>query len=139
MLIGEFQHNIDPRGRINVPSKFKLDLGDRFIVTKGLDNCLFAYSLDEWSRLEEKIKALPLARSRDLQRFLFSGATEVEMDKQGRVLIPGNLRTYASLEKDVMVIGASVRAEIWDKDKWTDQANSITADMVAEAMDDLGF
>src|SRR5690554_3808910 len=113
MLIGEFQHNIDPKGRISIPSRFRVDLGERFIVTKGLDNCLFVYSLDEWGRLEEKIKALPLARSRDLQRFFFSGACEVETDKQGRILIPNNLRTYAGLERDAMIIGASVRAEIW--------------------------
>ena len=139
MLIGEFQHNIDQKGRISMPSKFRIDLGERFILTKGLDNCLFVYSSEEWQRLEEKIKSLPLAKSRDLQRFFFSGATEVEVDKQGRVLIPQNLREYAKLDKDAMVIGASVRAEIWNRSMWRDRVDSLTSDMIAEAMADMGF
>lgn len=139
MLIGEFQHNIDPKGRLFMPAKFRDNLGDCFIVTKGLDNCLFVYSIDEWKNLEEKIRALPLARSRDLQRFFFSGATEVQADKQGRILLPQNLRTYAELNKDVMVIGASNRAEIWNMANWEKACSGLTSDIIAEAMTELGF
>ncbi len=139
MLIGEYQSKLDPKGRVNFPAKLRDDLGEKFILTKGLDNCLFVYSEAEWANLEEKIKALPMSRARNLQRFLFAGAVEVETDKQGRVLIPANLREYAGLEKDILVIGASIRAEIWDQQRYHDTCDSLTSDMIAEAMDELGF
>lgn len=139
MLFGEYQHNIDEKGRIIMPAKFREDLGDSFILTKGLDNCLAVYSLGEWSTIEAQIRALPLSKSRDLQRFWFSGAAEVQPDKQGRIVIPVSLRSYGMLEKDVVVIGVSNRVEIWDKDRWETQSNSLTADSIAEAMGQLGF
>lgn len=139
MLIGEYQHNLDPKGRVFIPAHFREELGEHFIVTKGLDNCLFVYSTKEWSLLEEKIRALPLSKARNLQRFFFAGAADLAADKQGRVLIPQNLREYASLVKDVMIIGASNRVEIWDKRRWDDMCASITPESVAEAMDELGF
>ncbi|MEF9852728.1 MAG: division/cell wall cluster transcriptional repressor MraZ [Hydrogenoanaerobacterium sp.] len=139
MLIGEYAHSIDIKGRVNFPAKMRDHLGERFILTKGLDNCLFVYAGDEWARLEDKIKALPMSKARTLQRFLFSGAVEVELDKQGRIVIPQNLRDYAGLAKDVMIIGASTRAEIWDKDRWQESCNELTPQMVEQAMDDLGF
>lgn len=139
MLIGEYQHNLDEKGRVNFPAKLREGLGARFIITKGLDDCLFVYSEREWEVLEDKIRALPVSKSRGLQRFLFAGAVDVEPDKQGRVVIPQNLREYAGLEKEVMIIGASVRAEIWDKGRWERSCGELTADMVAQAMDDLGF
>ncbi|MEG2295244.1 MAG: division/cell wall cluster transcriptional repressor MraZ [Oscillospiraceae bacterium] len=139
MLIGEYQHTLDVKGRIHFPAKLREDLGETFIVTKGLDNCLFVYSLQEWSVLEDKIRSLPMSKSRGLQRFLFSGAVQVEPDKQGRIMLPINLREYASLDKEVMVIGASVRAEIWNKEKWNADCEEITSDMVSQAMEELGF
>jgi MraZ protein len=139
LLIGQYQHNIDPKGRMIMPSKFRDDLGEHFIVTKGLDGCLFVYSLAEWQVLEGKIRALPLSRSRELQRFFFSGAYEAEVDKQGRILISAPLRAYARLEKDVVVIGASTRCEIWDAAAWASQADALTPDTIAQAMNDLGF
>lgn len=139
MLIGEYQHSLDPKGRVNFPARLREGLGARFIITKGLDNCLFVYSEEEWKVLEDKIRALPVSKARSLQRFLFAGAVDVEPDKQGRVLIPANLREYAGLTKDVMVIGASVRAEIWDKDKWQQSCDDLTPDMIAASMDELGF
>ena len=139
MLIGEYAHSLDAKGRVNFPSRLREDLGDRFILAKGLDGCLFVYSLVEWAGLEEKIKSLPMSKARTLQRFLFSGAADVELDKQGRLVIPPNLREYAGLTKDVMIIGASNRAEVWDKDKWQASCDSLTPDMVAQAMEDLGF
>ncbi len=139
MLIGEFTPTIDTKGRLNFPSKLRDDLGGRFIITKGLDNCLFVYPMDEWQKLEEKIRALPLSKARTLQRFLFASACEAQIDSQGRVLIPQNLREYASLTKDVTVIGASVRAEIWDREKWQRSGEELTSESIEEAMDELGF
>ncbi|WRS27629.1 division/cell wall cluster transcriptional repressor MraZ [Oscillospiraceae bacterium MB08-C2-2] len=139
MLIGEFQHSLDSKGRVNFPAKMRDDLGSRFIVTKGMDSCLAVYPMEEWAVLESKIRALPMSKSRDLQRFLFAGAADLEPDKQGRVLIPQNLRDYAGLSKDVMIIGASVRAEIWDKARWEASCSELTAEHVAMAMEELGF
>ena len=138
-LIGQHQHIVDPKGRVFMPAHFREVLGEHFIATKGLDNCLFVYSLAEWSLLEEKIRALPLSKGRNMQRFFFAGAADLEADKQGRVLIPQNLRDYASLTKDVMIIGASTRVEIWDKQKWDYICGNITPQSVEEAMDELGF
>lgn len=139
MLIGEYSHNIDVKGRMNFPAKMREALGERFIITKGLDDCLFVYPIDEWEVLETKIKEMPLSKGRVLQRFFFSGACEVEPDKQGRILIPATLREYAQIEQNVMVIGASNRAEIWDKTKWDEMCTEITPSMLEKAMDELGF
>ncbi|KKE78068.1 division/cell wall cluster transcriptional repressor MraZ [Oceanobacillus caeni] len=120
MFMGEFQHNIDPKGRIIVPSKFREDLGESFVVTRGLDKCLFAYPMEEWKVLEEKLKKLPLTKkdARAFTRFFFSGAVECEVDKQGRINIPQSLRKYAALEKECVVIGVSDRIEFWSNDNW---------------------
>lgn len=139
MLIGEYQHNIDPKGRVIVPSKFREDLGERFYVTKGLDGCLFVLSPAEWDKLQEKIMSMPISKARGLQRFFFSGAAEVEPDKQGRILIPQNLREHAGLGKDVTVIGAAVRAEIWDTDRWNDYNQSQTDEAIEASMTLLDF
>lgn len=139
MLIGEYQHNIDPKGRVFIPARFRDELGEHFVVTKGLDGCLFIYSLEEWSGLEAKVRMLPLSKARNLQRFLFAGASEVEADKQGRVLIPINLREYASLDRETVITGVSNRVEIWDKSKWDSMCGNITPESVVEAMDELGF
>lgn len=118
--MGEFQHNIDAKGRMIVPAKFRQELGERFIVTRGLDQCLFVYPMDEWEILEEKLKKLPLTKkdARAFTRFFFSGATECEVDKQGRINIPPTLRAYAALDKECVVIGVSNRIELWAKEKW---------------------
>lgn len=137
MLIGEYAHSLDSKGRVNFPAKLRESLGSRFFITKGLDGCLFVYSEEEWKALENKIRALPMSKGRQLQRFFFAGAAEAEPDKQGRVLIPNSLREYAGLEKDIMFVGTLVRAEIWDKEKWEQNCNALTADMIAEAMDEL--
>lgn len=143
MFIGEYQHSIDAKGRVIMPSKFRDDLGLRFIVTKGLDNCLFVYSQREWTILEEKLKTLPLTskEARVFVRFFFSGATECETDKQGRILIPANLREHASLDKDLVIIGVSTRVEIWSKALWDGYTKdeSIDVDSIAEKMFQLGI
>ncbi len=120
--MGEYQHNIDTKGRIIVPAKFRDDLGDRFVVTRGLDKCLFAYPMNEWKILEEKLKKLPLTKkdARAFTRFFFSGAIECEVDKQGRINIPQPLRNYAVLEKECVVIGVSNRIEFWASENWED-------------------
>ena len=138
-MYGEYQHSLDAKGRVNFPAKLREALGARFFITRGLDNCLFAYSEQEWAGLEEKIRALPMSKARGLQRFFFAGAVDVEPDKQGRVLIPASLREFAGLEKDIVIIGASTRAEIWDLDRYNAANAELTSDMVAQAMDEIGF
>ena len=143
MLIGEFEHSLDAKGRLIMPAKLRESLGEKFVLTKGLDGCLFAFSIDEWTNFEEKLKALPLSNrnSREFTRFFLSGATECEIDKQGRFLIPGNLRDAANLEKDCSIIGVGTRIEIWDKEKWN-QYNSdenMSVEDIAENMTNLGI
>jgi MraZ protein len=115
MFLGEYQHSLDPKGRVTIPAKFRDELGDRFVATKGLDNCIFLYPEGEWKIIEEKIKVLPFTRAdvRSFARFFFSGASELEVDKQGRILLPANLRDYASIERDAIIIGVGSRIEIW--------------------------
>ncbi|MCX8074832.1 MAG: division/cell wall cluster transcriptional repressor MraZ [Clostridia bacterium] len=143
MLLGEYNHNLDEKGRVSVPSKFRDDLGASFIVTKGLDNCLFAYSKEEWQTFETKLKALPLTNinARNFIRFFFAGATECEIDKQGRINIPQNLREYAGLKKDLTIIGVSTRVEIWDKEKWENYTgpDNMDVDEIASQMSNLGI
>ena len=120
MFIGEYVHALDNKNRIIIPSKFREGLGERFVLTKGLDGCLYAYPMQEWMILEEKLKKLPLTNkdARAFVRFFFSGANEIEVDKQGRGLIPQNPLEYANLEKEIVSIGVSTRIEIWSKEKW---------------------
>lgn len=123
--MGEFQHNIDAKGRMIVPAKFRSGLGETFIITRGLDKCLFIYPMDEWHELEKKLKKLPLTKkdARAFIRFFFSGAMECEVDKQGRINIPQPLRNYAQLEKECVVIGVSNRVEVWSSNEWEDYFN----------------
>ena len=136
---GEYRHTIDAKGRLFIPAKLREELGERFVVTKGLDNCLFVYPMEDWHVLEDNIRALPMSKSRDLQRFFFSAAADSELDSQGRVLVPANLRAYAGLSKDVTIIGVSGRAEIWDSARWDAYNDDITTEDIASAMEDLGF
>ena len=143
--MGEFQHTVDPKGRLIVPAKFRDALGEKFVATKGLDNCLFVYPMGEWQALEQKLKSLPFTKAdaRAFVRFFFSGATECEVDKQGRILLPANLRDYAKLDKDVVVIGAGTRVEIWSRDNWdnySSQAESKYEENAEQLVDfDLGI
>ena len=143
MFIGEYQHTVDSKGRIIMPSKLREGLGQKFIVTKGLDNCLFVYPFEEWERFEKKLRTLPLTNrdARAFVRFFFSGATECILDKQGRILIPNNLREHAKLVKDAVIIGVSSRIEIWSKEEWDRYNNddSLSYDSIAEKMEQLGI
>ncbi len=143
MFIGEYEHSVDAKGRAIMPAKLREDIGENFIVTKGLDKCLFAYSKSEWANFEEKLKTLPLTNknARDFVRFFLSGAIECEIDKQGRFLIPANLRTYAKLEKEIVIIGVGTRLEVWNKGDWEKYSSeeNISADDIAENMTMLGI
>ena len=141
MLIGEYEHSLDAKGRLIMPSKLRQDIGEKFIITKGLDGCLFVFSQNEWNNFETKLKALPLSdkNARNFVRFFLSGATECEIDKQGRFLIPANLRESAKLEKDAMIVGVGTRLEIWNKETWLNCGENISADEIAENMTMLGI
>ena len=141
MLIGEYGHSLDTKGRLIMPAKLRQDMGEKFILTKGLDGCLFAFSQNEWLNFETKLKALPLSdrNARNFVRFFLSGATECEIDKQGRFLIPNNLRVAANLEKETVIIGVGTRLEIWDKATWDKCDENISADEIAENMTMLGI
>ncbi len=143
MFIGEYEHSIDAKGRLIMPAKLRDEIGEKFVITKGLDGCLFAYSQSEWTAFEEKLKALPLSskEARIFTRFFLSGAMECEIDKQGRFLIAGNLRDFAGLEKDVVIIGVNTRIEIWSKEKWLAYSSdeNINVDEIAENMTMLGI
>ncbi|PLR77492.1 cell division/cell wall cluster transcriptional repressor MraZ [Bacillus sp. V3-13] len=141
MFMGEYHHNIDNKGRLIVPAKFRDSLGEMFVLTRGLDQCLFGYPISEWKLIEEKLKSLPLTKkdARAFTRFFFSGATECELDKMGRINIAAPLVHYAKLEKECVVLGVSNRIEIWGKSIWEeyfDQSEESFAE-IAENM--IGF
>lgn len=143
MLIGEYEHSLDVKGRLIMPAKLRADIGEKFIISKGLDGCLFVFSQSEWSNFEAKLKELPLTNknARDFVRFFLSGATECELDKQGRFLIVNNLRAYAEIEKEVIIIGVGTRLEIWNKEKWEkyNSSENLSPDDIAENMTMLGI
>ena len=142
MFFGEYQHALDTKNRIIVPAKLREELGNKFVITKGLDGCLYDYPLAGWKILEEKLKTLPLTNkdARAFVRFFFSGACEIELDKQYRGVIPQNLKEYAGIEKDIVSIGVLSRVEIWSKEKWDEYNESnIDFDSISEKMNDLGI
>ena len=142
MIIGEYEHSLDTKSRLIMPAKLREDVGEKFIITKGLDGCLFGFSKQEWENFEEKLKTLPLTNknARDFVRFFLSGAIVEELDKQGRFLIPANLKEYANLDKEVVITGVGTRIEIWDKEKWKayNSEENLSADQIAENMEKLG-
>ncbi len=136
MFMGEYHHSIDEKGRIIIPSKFRSELGDSFVITRGLENCLFVYSLVEWNKIVDRLKKLPFTKkdARNFTRFFLSGATVTELDKQGRANINQSLIDFAKLEKECIVIGVNDRLEIWSKDGWENffNANSDQLSDIAE-------
>lgn len=136
MFMGEYHHSLDEKGRIIIPKNYREELGESFIVTRGLENCLFVYAMSEWNKIVEKLKKLPFTKkdARNFTRFFLSGATVVELDKQGRINIASPLMDYASLEKDCVVVGVNDRIEIWSKDKWENffQENQDSLSDIAE-------
>ena len=141
MFMGEYNHTIDAKGRLIIPSKFRETLGDTFVVTKGLDGCLFVYDNVEWNVFEEKLKSLPITNkdARQFARFFLAGAAEVEVDNQGRILVPNVLRDFAELNKDVVLIGVASRIEIWSKERFEGITAYEDMDEIAEHMAEFGL
>jgi len=138
MLIGEYHHNIDEKGRLVIPGKFREEIGDKFILTRGLDGCLFVYSISEWDKIISKLKTLPFTKkdARTFNRFFLSGATVCEFDKQGRINIANSLIDYADLKKECAIIGVNDRLEIWSLDKFNSliDANIDSLSDIAEGL-----
>lgn len=143
MLIGEYIHSLDSKGRLIMPAKLREDMGEKFIITTGLDGCLFGFSMPEWKKFEDKLKTLPITNknARNFVRFFLSGATECELDKQGRFLIASKLRAVAALDKDVAIIGAGTRIEIWNKEKWEEHNSeeNLSIEEIEKNMEELGI
>ena len=141
MFMGAYRHTIDAKGRLIIPVKFREELGPEFVLTKGLDGCLSAYPNSEWKILENKLRALPLndKDSRAFVRFFVSSATQCELDKQGRILIPAILREFAGLSKDVVLSGSLERLEIWSKEKWAENNDCEDMNAIAKGMKEQGI
>ena len=143
MLIGEYIHSLDSKGRLIMLAKLREDMGEKFIITTGLDGCLFGFSMPEWKQFEDKLKTLPITNknARNFVRFFLSGATECELDKQGRFLIASKLRAVAALDKDVAIIGAGTRIEIWNKEKWEEHNSeeNLSIEEIEKNMEELGI
>lgn len=140
MFMGEYDHSIDSKGRIIIPSKFREDLGDKFFITLGLDGCLFVYPKNEWQSFSEALLKLPGTKeARQLQRLFFAQAAECEPDKQGRILIPAKLRESAGLEKDIVLVGVLNKVEIWSKERWDSNNDYKDMDDIAEHMSQYGI
>ena len=142
MLIGEYTHNLDPKKRLSIPAKFRKELGGGAVLTRGLDGCLWLFPSHQWAVLAEKVSALPMAQadSRSFARLLLSGASEVEFDGLGRILIPEYLKAYAALRRQVVVTGVHTRLELWDAQAWTAYKKKLEqhSDEIARKLGDLG-
>ena len=141
MFMSEYNHTVDAKGRLIIPSKFREILGDEFLISKGIDGCLFVYANDDWKAFEEKLTSLPLINkeARQFARFFLAGAAQVEVDKQGRILLPASLRSFANLDKDVVLVGVGSRIEIGDKEKYEALSADENMDDIANAMEALGL
>ena len=140
MFMGEYNHTIDAKGRIIIPSKFREALGDNFVVTLGLDGCLFVYPNEEWMNFVAQLKSLPGSKeARQMQRYFMAGAADCEVDKQGRILLPSVLREHAGIDKDAVLVGVGSRIEIWSKDAWIAANTYEDMEEIAEAMEGLGI
>ena len=143
MFIGEYHHNIDDKGRMAIPTKFRGDLAKGAVVTRGLDASLFLLPVEEWDKLADKIAGLPLgqANSRAFSRLMLAGAMDVSLDKQGRFVIPDYLRSYAGIKKKVVIVGVNSRLELWDEDKWNAYSKETeeNASEIAEQLGEFGI
>ena len=141
MFVSQYNHTVDTKGRLIIPSKFREILGDEFVVTKGMDGCLFVYANDDWKVFEQKLTSLPITNkdARKFARFFLAGAAPVEVDKQGRILLPAHLREFAELDKDVVLVGVGSRIEIWNKDKWEENNVDDDMDAIGASMESLGL
>ncbi|MEK7582754.1 MAG: division/cell wall cluster transcriptional repressor MraZ [Patescibacteria group bacterium] len=143
MLIGEYQHSLDAKKRLAIPSKFRKELGEGAVLTRGLDNCLFVFPIKQWEELAQKLGNLPMSQqgTRAFARLLLSGAVEVEFDVLGRILIPEYLKNYAGLKKNAVITGVYNRLEVWDSEKWASYKEKLEkdSDSIAEKLGELGM
>lgn len=143
MLLGEYKHNLDNKGRAAMPAKFRKELSAGAIITRGLDRCLFVFSIKEWEELIRKLMILPLAQAnaRAFARLMLAGATDIQFDNQGRFLIPDYLRRYAELKKEIVITGLHSRLEIWNSENWEQYKTKTesTSDEIAEKLGELGI
>lgn len=142
MFNGQYNHTLDAKGRLNIPSKFREQLGNEFVVTKGMDGCLFVFDNDNWSEFEKKLLSLPTIgtlETRQYTRFFLAGVLNAEVDKQGRILIPANLRAFAGLEKEAILVGVGNRIEIWNADTWTKMEQEVDINEITKAMAEKGL
>ncbi|OIN88897.1 cell division/cell wall cluster transcriptional repressor MraZ [Candidatus Berkelbacteria bacterium CG1_02_42_45] len=143
MFIGEYRHSIDEKGRVSIPSKFRGELASGCVVTRGLDKCLWVYPLGEWQNLAEKIAELPITQknARSFSRLMLAGASDVDLDRVGRINLPGYLREYADISKDVVFVGIYNRIEIWPADVWANFKKEMedNSSEVAESLSEIGF
>lgn len=137
MLMGQYDYSIDTKGRMNFPARFRQEMGDTFVVTRWLDNCLVAFPQSEFEKMAETLASKGMIKSREIQRFLFSAAIEVEPDTHGRILLPANLRNHAHLEKDVTIIGSRNHAEIWSTELWNKYESAMDQADILAAMEEL--
>ena len=139
--MSEYNHTLDTKGRLIIPAKFRETLGEEFVISKGMDGCLFVYANDDWNAFEQKLTSLPLINkeARQFARFFLAGAATVEVDKQGRILLPAHLREFAGLEKDVVVIGANTKAEIWDRARWEALNAAWDPREMLQTLEEIGF
>ena len=138
MFMSEYNHTLDTKGRLIIPAKFREILGEEFVISKGMDGCLFVYANDDWNAFEQKLTSLPLI-NKEARRQFIAGASECEFDKQGRILLPAHLREFAGLEKDVVLVGVGSRVEIWSKDKWENMNSDTDMDEITSTMEGLGL
>lgn len=136
MFMSEYNHTVDAKGRLSIPSKFRTLLGKEFVISKGLENCLYVYANEDWEKFEQNLTSLPLINkeARQFARFFLAGAAQVELDPQGRILIPASLRDYAGLKKDVVLVGVGTRIEIWDSENWNEECANVDMETVTGAM-----
>lgn len=143
MFLGEFSHTIDDKGRLTIPAKFRDALASGIVITRGLDGCLWAFTRSEWDVLSEKIAQMPTtnAAARNFARFMFSNASDSVPDRQGRVLVPQNLRDYAGIDSDTVIVGVMNRIEIWNPDKWSTVVGEVeeNPDEFVAQLQDLGI
>ncbi len=140
-FMSEYNHTIDPKGRLIIPAKFRCGLGNSFVITKGIDKCLYFYPTEEWDKIEEKLSAIPLTNrdGRKFARFMLGGAAEVDMDTQGRILLPGYLREYAGVLKDAVMVGMGNHVEFWAKEAYDTAGENLDIDAIAESLDGIGI
>ena len=139
MFLGEYAHALDSKNRMFVPAKYREELGETFVITKSVDKCLTVYTMSEWENLKAKLDALPASKSRQIKRFIFANAADVQCDSQGRVLISAQLRAYAGIEKNAVIIGVGSYLEIWAEEEWAKNCAAEEAEDIAKMMEDLDF